>query len=218
MNMAEPFPLPGIINDPHTYSLKKGTPLWRVHPSQYAEREFNPGKGNARFSPIMDAKGNQIPTIYAGSDIGAAIMETVYHDVPFGQGVKTYDRSRFNGSVISCITSTRDLCLAKLFGPATRNYPSEYGGLTQSDAIHYPSTREWAIALHACVMSQGAQLDGLIWMSRQHSGQQALMLFGDRVSASDLQIIQPLSPITMHPDASVLLEELAAEMGVVLLD
>lgn len=216
--MAEPFPLPGIINNPYTYSLKKGTPLWRVHPSQYAEREFNPGKGNARFSPIKDAKGNQIPTLYAGSDIGAAIMETVYHDVPFGQGVKTYDRSRFNGSVISCITSTRDLCLAKLFGPATRNYPSDYGGLTQSDAIHYPSTREWARALHASVSSNGVLLDGLLWSSRQHSDLLALMLFGDRVFASDLQIIQPLSPITVHPDASVLLEELATEMGVILLD
>ncbi|ENO3977011.1 RES family NAD+ phosphorylase [Aeromonas veronii] len=213
MSTANPFPLPAIITNPVTHTVAANTLFWRVHPSKYAERTFNPGLGNARFSPINDSSGAPIPTMYAGSHISVALMETVYHDVSFGQGLKTYDRSRFGGLVISCITSTRPLCLAKLFGPATRNYPLEHGGLTQSDALHYPSTREWARALHA-----SGPIDGLIWVSRQDSGQMALMLFGDRVSVSDLQIIQPSFPITEHPDASVLLEELAAEMRVILLD
>ncbi|MNU21544.1 RES domain protein [compost metagenome] len=212
LSTANPFQLPPVITNPVTHIVAANTPLWRVHPSKYAELAFNPGLGNARFSPIKDASGNFIPTIYAGSGIGAALMETVYHDVPFGQGLKTYDRSRFGDMVISCISCTRPLRLAKLFGPATRNYPSECGGLTLSDAIHYPSTREWAKALHA-----SGPLDGLIWVSRQHMDQLALMLFGDRVSASDLRIIQRLSPITLHPDASVQLDELATEMGLILL-
>ena len=43
--------------------------LHRVHQDLYKADQFNPGqKGNARFSPIRDAKGDLIPTLYAAVD------------------------------------------------------------------------------------------------------------------------------------------------------
>ncbi len=77
MSTANPFQLPPVITNPVTHIIAANTPLWRVHPSKYPELAFNPGLGNARFSPIKDASGNFIPTLYSGSDIGAALMQTV---------------------------------------------------------------------------------------------------------------------------------------------
>src|ERR1700740_1336458 len=64
--------------------------IHRIHPNIYSATEFNPGPdGDARFSPIVDAKGNSIPTIYGGTTFDCAAMETVFHDVPFAPGLKS---------------------------------------------------------------------------------------------------------------------------------
>lgn len=70
--------------------LSAGTILRRVHHEQYEADQFNPGvKGNARFSPIQNAKGRTIPTLYAGIAKECAMMETVFHEMSFAQGLKT---------------------------------------------------------------------------------------------------------------------------------
>ena len=66
-----------------------GTVLHRVHQSQYQADQFNPGlRGNARFSPIQDNQGQAIPTLYAGTTLPCALMETVFHDVPHTAGCR----------------------------------------------------------------------------------------------------------------------------------
>lgn len=50
------------------------TTLHRIHQDIYSVSQFNPGKGNARFSPINDSKGNVILTIYAGETFECAAM------------------------------------------------------------------------------------------------------------------------------------------------
>lgn len=50
----------------------------RVHQDLYKADQFNPGlKGNARFSPIRDAKGDLILTLYAAATFEATAMESV---------------------------------------------------------------------------------------------------------------------------------------------
>jgi hypothetical protein len=45
---------------------------------------FNPNPlGNARFSPIRDAAGNVISTLYAATTPQGGLMETIFHDVPY---------------------------------------------------------------------------------------------------------------------------------------
>lgn len=73
-------------------SLAKGEVLHRVHQSKYQADEFNPGvRGNARFSPIQDEHGKPIPTLYGGTMMACALMETVFHDVPHTAGFKIFD-------------------------------------------------------------------------------------------------------------------------------
>src|SRR3989344_1387264 len=69
--------------------LPQGQVLHRVHQNQYRADQFNPGvRGNARFSPIQDGRGQPLPTLYGGTTVECALMETVFHDVPHTAGVK----------------------------------------------------------------------------------------------------------------------------------
>ena len=49
-------------------TLPAGTLMHRVHLGLFQAVQFNPtGRGNARFSPIANAEGAIIPTLYAGT-------------------------------------------------------------------------------------------------------------------------------------------------------
>lgn len=82
--------------------LAKGDVLHRVHQDKYKPDQFNPGvHGNARFSPIQDDQGRAIPTLYGGTTIECALMETVFHDVPHTAGFKSFDKGKLTGQVQS---------------------------------------------------------------------------------------------------------------------
>ncbi|MFT3803520.1 MAG: RES family NAD+ phosphorylase [Burkholderiaceae bacterium] len=79
--------------------LAEGTVLHRVHQSEYRADQFNPGvRGNARFSPIQDNQGQAIPTLYAGTTLPCALMETVFHDVPDTAGSSSQERLECDGA------------------------------------------------------------------------------------------------------------------------
>lgn len=85
-------------------------PLHWVHSDQYRADEFNPGlKGNARFSPIQDADGDPIPTVYAAATFDAAAMESVFHDVSHAPGFKHYDKRKLEGQLHSEVKVRRDV-------------------------------------------------------------------------------------------------------------
>jgi len=76
-------------------TVATGTRLHRVHSDAFGGAEFNPGlKGNARFSPIRNAAGVAIPTIYAAGTMEGALMESVFHDVPHSAGFKQLDKAK----------------------------------------------------------------------------------------------------------------------------
>lgn len=60
----------------------KGKSIERIHALQFAATEFNPGKGQGRFSPIVNLESQNIPTLYGGENLPVALMETVLHDLP----------------------------------------------------------------------------------------------------------------------------------------
>lgn len=67
----------------------------RVHPDGYAPDQFNPSNsGSARFSPLVTASGALIPTLYAGTTLDCALMETVFHDVPYVAGPKMHSKAK----------------------------------------------------------------------------------------------------------------------------
>lgn len=184
----------GSTQPPHAGSLKitmypltKGTLLHRIHHQQYMADQFNPGlRGNARFSPIKNAAGDPIPTLYAGMTKSCAMMETIFHDVPFTPGFKTYDKSKLEGQVHSTLKVIRELELVDLTSVALRKLGISRKQLIDTEKDRYPTTRLWAEKLY----QQCPTAQGLVWISRQDDTARAMVLFGDRIPP------QSLSPAT----------------------
>lgn len=186
-------------------------PIHRIHHQQFGGDAFNPGvKGNARFSPVRDGAGRPIPTLYGGTSMACAAMESVFHDVPFVAGLKTYDRTRFESQRYSVIAPQRDLILADLSNVHLRKLGVGRTQLIDTEADCYPYTRLWSTAIH----EQCRDVDGLCWVSRQHDRETAVMLFGDRVDPADIE--QVGGPISLAGDAKVYAElvDLAFDLGV----
>jgi hypothetical protein len=121
-----------------------------VHPDAYGSAQFNPSApGNARFSPLVNTAGVVIPTIYAGTTLDCALMETVFRDVPFAAAPKIWSKaSHVAGKVYSLLPLSRDLALIDLSAIALHKLGISRKNLVESDGSQYPDTRAWALALH----------------------------------------------------------------------
>lgn len=169
----------------HTMTWPAGQVIHRIHLSLYGGDAFNPGaRGNARFSPIRDAAGSSIPTLYGGTSFDCAVMETVFHDVPIAPGLKTFDQAKLVDQVYSTVTPRRDLMLADLSSTALRSLGLRRVDLIDTEKDQYPGTRKWAEAIH----EQCPAVEGLCWVSRQDDRARATVLFGDRIPAGDLSL------------------------------
>lgn len=188
--------------------------IHRIHPHDYKAGEFNPGlKGNARFSPIVDAGGNSIATIYGGETFDCAAMETVFHDVPFAPGLKSVMKRKLRKHDYSQVLPARDLTLADLSSTALRRLGVARGQLIDTEKDQYPYTRTWAEAIYA----QCPGVDGLCWVSRQDDKARAIVLFGDRLSATPLTPCAASVDIVTDAPTYAAVVDLAEEIGVKLI-
>lgn len=193
------------------WTLSSKQVLHRVHPDQYKADEFNPGiKGNARFSPIRDAKGAPIPTIYAAATFDAAAMESVFHDVSHASGFKHYDKRKLEGQLHSEVKVKRDLKLTDLSSVALRKLGVQRKQLIDTEKDQYPNTRQWAEAIHA----QHPDIQGLCWISRQDDSARAVVLFGDRIPKGTLQQVGDSRSLVQDDHAYAELLDLAERIGV----
>ena len=204
VTLASTVPAPPAVLHITPVTWKAGTALHRVHLDLYAADAFNPGtKGNARFSPIVNAAGKPIPTLYGGTSFNCAAMETVFHDVPFAPGLKTFAKHKLEGQLHSVLAITATLTLADLRNVPLRKLGVERKQLIDTEKDTYGQTRKWAQAIHA----QHAHIQGLCWTSRQDDSAMAVMLFGDRIGA-DVLAQQGLSR-SLLDDAAAIMELLA---------
>lgn len=188
--------------------------IHRVHPEAYGADVFNPGpRGNARFSPILDTRGESIPTIYGGETFDCAAMETVYHDVPFAPGLKSVAKRKLRGHLYSQLASSSELTLADLRVTALRKLGVTRAQLIDTEKDRYPYTRSWAEAIHA----QCADVQGLCWVSRQDDRALAIVLFGDRVDSGLLSPLTPSLDIVNDPAIFAEIVVLADRIGVKLI-
>jgi hypothetical protein len=175
--------------------------LHRVHLDVYAAEAFNPGiKGNARFSPIVNATGKPIPTLYGGTSFNCAAMETVFHDVPFAPGLKTFAKHKLEGQLHSVLVAAAALRLADLRNVPLRKLGVERKQLIDTEKDTYGQTRKWA-ANHpraACAISR-AVLD--LAAGRQCGWRDAVLF--DDVSRTRTVIpspcFRPSTRLTAHP-------------------
>jgi hypothetical protein len=209
---APPADLARLVN---MMTWLKGQVIHRIHLNLYASSAFNPGlKGNARFSPITASDGSSVPTLYGGTTFDCAAMETVFHDVPFAAGLKTFDKQRLTDQVYSQIAPKRNLSLVDLSAPALRKLGVRRSQLIDTEKDEYPKTRKWAEAIHAgCPRAAG-----LCWVSRQDDRALAIVLFGDRVAATDLSPSGSPRNLLMDIPLYVDLVVLADRIGVNMVD
>lgn len=192
-------------------NLPVGAELHRVHPEEYGATQFNPGpKGNARFSPINDSKGNSIPTIYAGASFECAAMETVFHDVSYAPGLKAYPKSKLIGHVHSTIQTAHALKLADLGTKSLRKLGIQRSQLIDTEKDKYPYTRSVAEAIHA----QHPDIQGLRWTSRQDDSAYAYVFFGDRTGGAAITQTGASRNITKDAKAYEDTLDLAEKIGV----
>ncbi|MGB9095967.1 RES family NAD+ phosphorylase [Erwinia sp.] len=186
-----------------------GKRFYRVHSADYRAAEFNPGKGNSRFSPMS----NGVSTLYGGENTGVAVMETLFHDLPSDSAGAPYDLGKLAGMAHSVITPLIDLQLVDLNPKTLRKMGVTRSQLLDSPAEQYIFTREYAVAIHQAFPA----VQGLQWSSKQH-GDAALMLFGDRIEVAQLTVEIESEGVTESENIVDAIEDEADQLGVVLID
>jgi RES domain len=153
-----------------------------------------------------------IPTLYAGTTLDCALMETVFHDVPFVAGLKNWSKAtHVAGKVYSTIILDRDLALIDLSPISLRKLGISRRDLIESGSSQYPKTRSWAMALH----DQFPDAEGLRWTSRQAAPDTALVVFEDRLAGPAFTVKGSPTPL-LQTDGSAILDVLllAQRLGV----
>ena len=137
-----------------------------------------------RFHPFTPTGApGAVPVLYGSDRLAGAISETVFHDVPV-RGIKHVPRATLRRKLVITLTTTRDLRVADLTGYGLRRLGATRAEIIDSDPRSYPHTARWAHGLHA----HREHLDGIQWVSRQYDTALALILFGDRVRETELDI------------------------------
>ncbi|HZY61270.1 MAG TPA: RES family NAD+ phosphorylase [Edaphobacter sp.] len=195
----------------------KGRTVFRVHRSIYKADQFNDSrKGDARFSPLMDAERKSvIPTLYAGTTLDCALMESIFHDVPYRPGLKTVSKSKYvEGVICSTLHLAADLRLVDLSSVSLHKLGVAPADLTQTEAAYYAASREWALALY----EQNPTAQGFIWTSRRDDDAKAILLFGNRVIPGTLEVEADAFSL-LQPDGSARREvlRLAVRLDVLLI-
>lgn len=132
-----------------------------------------------RFSPVRDAKSRRVPVLYAGSDLGCALGETVFHHLPDDS---TAPAEVFRADLLTLRAGTVgvdvDVELADLTDAALTRYG--YRRDEVIDTLEYPVTRRWG--QHAWDTTTCA---GLVWNSRRSPAQLSFMLLVDPPTPAD---------------------------------
>jgi hypothetical protein len=194
-------PRPPADLDPQIERWEAGRVIVRCHGPKYHERQFNETTRLARFRPLMHA-GTVVPTIYGANDFPGAVSETVFHEVPVRGPHRRILRSEVDRWVWCEVAPTRDLKLVALHGTGLRRVQVTHGDLIECDAAFYADTVPWSLALHDAASAP----DGLCWRSRQHNDSLALMLFGSRVTAADLDVVRPAESLALRPGGDFVYE------------
>jgi hypothetical protein len=199
--------------DAKLMSWGDGEIMYRVHDAVYAVESFNPSPlGNARFSPIRDSAGNVIPTLYAATTPQGAMMETIFHDVPYKPGFKRVSVDSLIGKLSSTVDFLSDFQLIDLGKIGLRRLGVHPHSLIDTTKAYYPGTRKWAESLYSAY----PQAQGLIWPSRQDDRARAVVLFGTRVEASVLRPAGISIPLMENGVVHELAKTLATDLKVLI--
>lgn len=203
-------PPPPKTFDTHLTELPVGAQLWRIHDARFAGDAFNPGKGASRFTPIGPAR-KRVPTAYAASEFEAAVYETIFHDLDPAEPFKIVRRSRLAGVRCSVLRVAVPLQLRSFHAPDLMKLGVARRQLIDTPGREYPDTRLWSAALYR----RDKDSHGMVWSSRPYPSADAMLLFGDRLPAAALGVVQTTA-IDDDPGLLARFRQLAERSGVTL--
>lgn len=204
-------------------TLDEGTQWHRIYDSRFGRTEFNPGLGNARFSPF-DSKsdGERVPSLYLASSPGAALLEAVLRNLG-PTGPREVDEASFVGMLHVHLDLQQSCRVADLRDNQLSLLKLSRESIASSSAEHYPCTRTVAKEIHASPQ----KLCGILWHSRQVEmnglpPEEALVLFGDHLPPPhqllDLPPTKQAIGSLFEGQGRVYLDELLEELGVSVAD
>ncbi len=205
------FPEPPDNARCKTAVWKAGKKIERIHSSQFTAIQFNPGLGNARFSPLVNEGIGNVPTIYGGENLSVAIMETVLHNPPTPCTNYPVDLASLGGLSHSQLIPNEDLIIVDLNPRTIKKLGATQAQLLGCGADHYHQTQLWASKLY----SDNPEAHGLQWPSKQH-GDKALILFSTRLRSNNLRVSIESENIAISHAILNELKVLAFEMDLIL--
>jgi hypothetical protein len=213
------LPESGLPPDISLVELLADTPLFRCYDGTWGFDEPNPGYGDARFSPFDDLQGGRVPTMYLAETPTAALLETVFDDVHQDADRLIYDRD-LRATLLAHLWAPASLLLADLRDPALDQHGIRRDQIVSSAAEHYPCPRRLARQIHGGGFTNGTEVDGIIWHSRQAelhaTGQsEVLVVFADRCAPGrgGWVRIGPGSQNLIEGPGRLLIDEIATELN-----
>lgn len=192
--------------------LSSKTLLHHIYPSEFTADSFNPGLGCGRFHPFLDVHGVAVPVYYVADSEEGSYCETLLRALgeTQTQSCLRLPERRLERHSYAQLRVNSPLQLAHLCGNQLHRLGLTRAGLLEPGAAHYQQTAAWAQAIHAACPT----LHGLAWVSRQHDASTCMMLFGDRVAVTQLQVLDsmPLASTTGRARGA----QMATRLGVVL--
>lgn len=126
-----------------------------------------------RFSPVFGAPAEPTPVLYAGEDLGCALGETVFHDLPDDASTPA---ELFRADLVtlraSVIEVKRDIQLADLTDEVLEQLGYERDEVIATPPIDYAVTRLWGQ-----LAWDSGEVNGLVWNSRRSPDRLSFMLF-----------------------------------------
>lgn len=167
------------------HRLVAGTRLHRLHDASFPGDAFNPCRGGRqRFSPLFDAAGRCVPSLYAATTFDAAVYETIAHGVDLRDPFRHVRREALDDRCHSELVCAGELLLAPLFRPEVEALGHAHEALFAPRVSAYADCLDIAARLHA----ESPRAQGLIWSSVRDDGGFCVRLFGDRVAAGQLRL------------------------------
>ncbi|WP_025776665.1 RES family NAD+ phosphorylase [Brevibacterium sp. VCM10] len=144
-------------------TISADTAWSRVYDSRFGRTEFNPGFGNARFSPFDSELGeNRVAAIYLAGTPEAALLEGSLRDGDVS-GIPEAEEESFHGLLHVELLASEEMQVADFRDPQLDDLGLKRTAISSNPSQHYPCTRTVAKAVHASRQN----FSGIIWHSRQ---------------------------------------------------
>ncbi len=215
-----------------TATLPTGATFHTVYRTAHPDLFNRSGRGDSRFSPLLDVDGHPVPTLYGAATRTAALLETAFHEVaPSGARV-IYEATDIRGRGLATLDTPHRVSLFDLRDPALGDLGLTRAALVATAPRHYRCTREWAAHLRGRGVGRAHPV-GILWHSRiaelaragsplfddllRETTVEVFVLFGDTIP-TDWSAYGPRSrePDLTSGPGRALLDAIAHELGAVI--